>query len=305
MAKQPILHKTKSKIRLRLGLDPSPVKDVPSAVVPSKPAPLTESTSSNVKSTPPAPLGASTKTVVSAKTTSTVTSRADSRSAFTLDYSPSSREDEHNHQQATSQRHDARLNMQHHRLQQPSSHRADVPFDIISFRSTSTVSLGLPQPEQLGYNFIPSSDNPGLATTWRPYPTPSPTNSDATTTEAAADNFSNLHDESRFANFNEYVKATDDIFMITDEALDDRFKFLGEIGFGNWGSVWLAQPRKVDHGVYASSECGKHMSRLGRAAAMTGGGGGGGRVAIKLVNRRHDPVSQRSIPYTYVFHIES
>ncbi|KAK7690268.1 hypothetical protein QCA50_006923 [Cerrena zonata] len=34
-----------------------------------------------------------------------------------------------------------------------------------------------------------------------------------------------------------------DIFSITDEVLAERLQFIEEIGFGNWGSVWLCRPR--------------------------------------------------------------
>ncbi|TFK91868.1 hypothetical protein K466DRAFT_481834 [Polyporus arcularius HHB13444] len=34
-----------------------------------------------------------------------------------------------------------------------------------------------------------------------------------------------------------------DIFSISDQVLADRLQFIEEIGFGNWGSVWLCQPK--------------------------------------------------------------
>ncbi|OSX59648.1 hypothetical protein POSPLADRAFT_1075257 [Postia placenta MAD-698-R-SB12] len=34
-----------------------------------------------------------------------------------------------------------------------------------------------------------------------------------------------------------------DIFSLTDEALANKYQFIEEIGFGNWGSVWLCRPR--------------------------------------------------------------
>ncbi|CAL1712476.1 unnamed protein product [Somion occarium] len=34
-----------------------------------------------------------------------------------------------------------------------------------------------------------------------------------------------------------------DIFSITDQVLADRLHFIEEIGFGNWGSVWLCRPK--------------------------------------------------------------
>ncbi|KAF9046192.1 kinase-like domain-containing protein [Panaeolus papilionaceus] len=34
-----------------------------------------------------------------------------------------------------------------------------------------------------------------------------------------------------------------DIFSLTDQVLSDRLEFIEEIGFGNWGSVWLCRPK--------------------------------------------------------------
>ncbi|GBE83047.1 predicted protein [Sparassis crispa] len=34
-----------------------------------------------------------------------------------------------------------------------------------------------------------------------------------------------------------------DIFSISDQVLADRLRFIEEIGFGNWGSVWLCRPK--------------------------------------------------------------
>ncbi|KAF9483412.1 kinase-like protein [Pholiota conissans] len=36
-----------------------------------------------------------------------------------------------------------------------------------------------------------------------------------------------------------------DIFSLTDQVLSDRLEFIKEIGYGNWGSVWLCQPKPV------------------------------------------------------------
>ncbi|TFK52188.1 hypothetical protein OE88DRAFT_1657290 [Heliocybe sulcata] len=35
-----------------------------------------------------------------------------------------------------------------------------------------------------------------------------------------------------------------DIFSISDEVLEEQFQFIEEIGFGNWGSVWLCRPKE-------------------------------------------------------------
>ncbi|KAI0330464.1 hypothetical protein GY45DRAFT_1323595 [Cubamyces sp. BRFM 1775] len=36
-----------------------------------------------------------------------------------------------------------------------------------------------------------------------------------------------------------------DIFSISDQVLADRLQFIEEIGFGNWGSVWLCRPKSA------------------------------------------------------------
>ncbi|KAI0647816.1 hypothetical protein C8Q79DRAFT_952090 [Trametes meyenii] len=54
-----------------------------------------------------------------------------------------------------------------------------------------------------------------------------------------------------------------DIFSISDQVLADRLQFIEEIGFGNWGSVWLCRPK--------SSSPGEHLQ--------------GAKIAVKLVHR--------------------
>ncbi|KAG6853054.1 hypothetical protein C0991_007198 [Blastosporella zonata] len=34
-----------------------------------------------------------------------------------------------------------------------------------------------------------------------------------------------------------------DVFSLSDQVLSDRLHFIEEIGFGNWGSVWLCRPK--------------------------------------------------------------
>ncbi|KAJ3572947.1 hypothetical protein NP233_g2751 [Leucocoprinus birnbaumii] len=57
-----------------------------------------------------------------------------------------------------------------------------------------------------------------------------------------------------------------DVFSISDQALSDRLQFIQEIGYGNWGSVWLCRPK------LSSSSDG-----LGTAK--------GQKIAVKLVHR--------------------
>ena len=69
----------------------------------------------------------------------------------------------------------------------------------------------------------------------------------------------------------------DDIFSLTDEQLSDRFTFISEIGFGNWGSVWMCKPKRV-RSVMLGEEGeggGGTTLRLGRMGRRVEGVGGG------------------------------
>lgn len=81
--------------------------------------------------------------------------------------------------------------------------------------------------------------------------------------------------------------GADDIFYISDDQLGARFKFHKEVGFGNWGSVWVAEPRSVE------SQLAGQEVRLGRKAAVGGGMEACGKVAVKLVHRQKSDVSAK------------
>ncbi|WVQ65424.1 uncharacterized protein L199_003600 [Kwoniella botswanensis] len=83
------------------------------------------------------------------------------------------------------------------------------------------------------------------------------------------------------------TSGTDDIFSITDQQLSDRFTFISEIGFGNWGSVWLCKPKHTRSSYLFDqhNENERAILKLGKKAAVSGGTGAGGKVAIKLVHR--------------------
>lgn len=68
------------------------------------------------------------------------------------------------------------------------------------------------------------------------------------------------------------------IYSLTDDELRTVFEFGDCIGHGNWGQVWVCRPIDPDSGI-------------GHASAMKSGMGGSGRVAIKLVERDGNPVS--------------
>ncbi|KAG8680268.1 hypothetical protein FRC09_018361, partial [Ceratobasidium sp. 395] len=61
---------------------------------------------------------------------------------------------------------------------------------------------------------------------------------------------------------------SNDIFSLSDQQLSEKMRFIQEIGFGNWGSVWLCEPRIAEE----------------RATY-------GDRVAVKLVHRSKTPTT--------------
>ncbi|KAL8279852.1 hypothetical protein RQP46_007702 [Phenoliferia psychrophenolica] len=64
--------------------------------------------------------------------------------------------------------------------------------------------------------------------------------------------------------------ANNDIFSLTDTLLAERYQFKEEVGYGNWGSVWLVHP-KVDGEPQAT------------------------KLAIKLVHRSKNPTSSARV----------
>ncbi|KIY46686.1 kinase-like protein, partial [Fistulina hepatica ATCC 64428] len=55
-----------------------------------------------------------------------------------------------------------------------------------------------------------------------------------------------------------------DVFSLSDQVLAEKLQFIEEIGFGNWGSVWVCRPRP---------------------GGLTHSGNGPGKIAVKLVHR--------------------
>ena len=271
----PSLHKPKSKIRLRLGLTPPhpqpppppKVQPVPSARPTAPPAELA-STSGNVQSSTAgsSPTAANTSSTLnnSTLTSSSSISRGDSRDAFALEISPST----------TSQ-----VSPHHHQ------------FDTISYATAS--------PRSEAINLAAASQTTLNTQLEHPYPTPSPSSSPSRLT--FDDNVTqrppiqseypptSTADQSH-PNVARVTAAADDIFSLSDEQLADRFLFVEEIGFGNWGSVWKCKPKYGRASALAADPKGA-ASRLGRVAAAGGGSGAGGKVAVKLVHREKTPVS--------------
>ena len=247
-AQQPALHKPKSKIRLRLGLTPPH----------PKPAPRVEPVLTTTRSIPDLQTSA-TSTVSSSRlthsvSTASLTSRADSHTAFTYDTSPSTAE------------------------QSP-------PFDVISYSTQSPASVAFSHHFNAS-TYTLADDNRCAA-----YPTPTAEDEDETARYAE-----NHHDDASGLHGHPHVYAEtrtrDDVFFLSDDQLSERFDFIEEIGFGNWGSVWKAKPRRQRESALARHDLGV---RLGKVSAAGCGGGARGKVAIKLVHRSRDPVSLSSV----------
>nr|XP_019045252.1 CAMK/CAMKL protein kinase [Kwoniella bestiolae CBS 10118]OCF24182.1 CAMK/CAMKL protein kinase [Kwoniella bestiolae CBS 10118] len=265
---QPKLNKPKSKIRLRLGLGSPPQKTQPQ---PHQQQHLSPNPS-------PHPLASSTSTSASG------VSRTDSRSAFTYDFSST-----------------------------PSPpHRTE--FDTISYNTISPESLiyqnqttqndqtiSQVQAYESSSTLLTSSEG-GNGEYHVEYPS---TSNQEGYYESAESVESVPHEEEvneKYDNgestlhpaISSITSGTDDIFSLTDQQLSDRFTFISEIGFGNWGSVWLCKPKHIrssyllEHhpgGGMGMSENERAIVRLGKKAAVSGGTGAGGKVAVKLVHR--------------------
>lgn len=79
----------------------------------------------------------------------------------------------------------------------------------------------------------------------------------------------------------EEEKSNDSVYMVSDQELGARFKFIKEIGMGNWGSVWKAQTRHVNQVIPSAAL--RALKKVGRASA-TSEGSAGGVVALKCVH---------------------
>ena len=273
MPAQPTLHKSKSNLRLKLGFAPARPKPTSSAREPAPPLPVA-----------PSPPRSSTLAIAaltsSTSSTGTGTSRPDSRSLFSYDStSPSS------------------LGHANSNANANGITTTGLTFDTISYASNSPSSLAF------NHAILPSPRH-GV------YPTPSTSGYDTRDdTDADADGETDLEflDQGdgldrpsleAYPNIRNTIKASDDVFFVSDAQLSDRFHFVAEVGFGNWGSVWLAKPRRprstyFSNGVMTPSQ--KAVRKLGKAAAASGGSGAGGKVAMKIVHRVQDSVSFLSL----------
>lgn len=93
--------------------------------------------------------------------------------------------------------------------------------------------------------------------------------SSATASSSTPDRKRNSHQSKRDSPRVHSPKGANDIFSLTDAALAERYQFIEEIGYGNWGSVWKCRP-KADPSPSA-------------------------RVAIKLVHRSKNPTSSARV----------
>ena len=273
------LTKPKSKIRLRLGLTPPhPTAPKHESLVPS--LPVSTTVTHKVAVIPPFKPkrnanahGNGLATSTSTNRTSTTISRTDSRSAFTYDNetSPS----------IISNGRDDYDYGQDHSHGNGYGDTPSPPFEDISL---STHSPPMMYPE----NNISRSSIQSNATGMDPnlahhvvqhyYPTPE-------RTEPEVEDDAGIL---RHPHLTALAHSSDDIFLMTDRMLGERFSFSHEIGFGNWGSVWVGKPRH-----YRASTLEKRIpgGRMGRMAAANGGYGAGGKVAFKLIYREKTAVS--------------
>ena len=227
----PNLQKTKSRIRLRLGLTPPHPKAVKQPDLPVDSAHTEIASNTTTTATDPILVHQSTMFGTSlnnsTNTFSSHQSRNDSRDAFDFDL------------------HDS-LN----------TINAPVPptLDVVSFATASSPTLARDAPEESrnspAREIQHTQSHPNIA--------------------AAA--------------------SADEVILMTDQELSDRFMFLSEIGFGNWGSVWLCKPKHWRSSAH--HESGGFM-KLGKMAAASGGSGAGGKVALKLVHRTKTMVRYR------------
>ncbi|WVQ84397.1 hypothetical protein IAT38_006549 [Cryptococcus sp. DSM 104549] len=225
MTAKPALRKSKSNLRQRLGLTSAPKQPALLSPVPSP-------SSTN--------LASSTSTSASATSHASHVSRADSRSAFTYDSATPS---------------------------PPGKGRAE--FDTVSYNSQmSEVEGQTPDREHAGVNasastLVSSGESSDVA--YADADAEADANNDTrgvTPYQPPAQYGAGGEEDTLHPNIANATSGVDDIFSLTDQQLSDRFTFISEIGFGNWGSVWLCKPKHV------------RSSQLGEAG-----------VAIKLVHR--------------------
>jgi protein-serine/threonine kinase len=269
-------------------------------------------------------LNASTSTSTSARTSN---ASPDSRSAFTYDNTSPSSLNHDTHEAHTGHTYTHTTTRSHTRTHTGTG----LTFDTISYASASPISVHYAAHNRSTATLVSSLHEHGPLETSL-YPTPSASSlSDEdylddiqahaqATALARADHNAHAHGHDN-AYGHGYVQdlataagesypgitaatKADAVFMITDQQLSDRFSFEKEIGFGNWGSVWLCKLRRVRSELSMPQSHGYEV-RLGRAAALSGGGGAGGKVAIKLVHRNQDPVSCTAPVELNLVHIDS
>lgn len=157
-----------------------------------------------------------------------------------------------------------------------------MDFDTVSYNSAMSASLGeYTEEDDISASTLISSGNTiqqqQQQQQIQPYQPPT--------------HFHSPGEDALHPNIASVTSGTDGIFSLTDQQLSDRFTFISEIGFGNWGSVWLCKPKYVRSGQL--SEPGA-VVKLGKQAAASGGSGAGGKVAIKLVHRSKTAVGSLS-----------
>lgn len=309
---QPTLTKSKSKLGLRLGLTrPKPIQPTPyssslSPVIPSPPR------SSSLAAPTSIPLDKSTSTNTSG------TSRPDSRSLFMYDSStttspPSDPEPSSSLQDLHP--------IQFDTISYTSLSPASVAFDSLSIQPNHSSQYQ----NQLFYNknrnqqTYPTSPNSMNEEELLELEYPRPFHTEyegerererererprhirqSSNNEILEYEFDNSQENidyrpslDRYPAIKEATKTYKDVLYLLDEQLEERFKWLEEVGFGNWGCVWACQPkffRKNRQDINITREE-LLLMKLGNAAAENSGYAGGGLVAVKVVRRVKDAVS--------------
>lgn len=278
-SRAPGLNKPKSKLRLRLGFTESSPKSpatVPHQAVhfsslTSNSSSQTSSASHTTSSTANPPTESLTASTNTTSSTFSGLSRGDSRSAFALEISPSTASERH-------------PNPEFDTISYATASPLSSAFDRHDY-STSTLAL-------VGNDSYPSTSSStshdddtahyDQHERYEQY-------EDVEEEEERPMYYHHLENDETMANSHPGIvraaAGADDIFYISDDQLGSRFSFYKEIGFGNWGSVWIARPR-----LGALRADGMEVRR-GRKSAAYGGGQGRGKVAVKLVHRQKSDVS--------------
>ena len=205
-SRAPTLHKPKSKLRLRLGLDSD-------TMTPDQHLQSGHDHDASTTFSSPASQDADNPLAQSTNTGSSTLSRGD---AFALDLSPSTASDHYSPNPA---------------------------FDTISYASASPQSATYNidhSTSSAPYDHSGADAYP----TPSPSASPPPQHLEPEPPQQSTAQDREVHLAVSHPNIAAAASGADDIFYVTDEQLSRRLMFVEEIGYGNWGSVWQCVPRK-------------------------------------------------------------